>query len=65
MSVLRSFYKPRLVAPQENGLGDKAGCFTICGCIALAVAALLVIGFSAEPSDQIAERIYTMPAGSN
>jgi len=52
------------VAP-PNDLGDKAGCFAICGFIALAIAALLVIGLSAGPSDQLAEKIDTMPGWSN
>jgi hypothetical protein len=65
MSVVPSFYKLGLVAPPENGLGDKVGCFAICGLIALAIAALLVIGLNAEPSDQLAEKIHTMPGWSN
>jgi hypothetical protein len=48
-----------------NDLGDKVGCFAICGLIALAIAALLVIGFNAEPSDQLAEKIQTMPVSSH
>src|SRR5215207_8051256 len=58
-------YLWRAVAPRENGLGDKAGCFAICTFIALGVAALLVIGLNAEPSDQLAEKIHTMPGWSN
>jgi hypothetical protein len=65
MSVLPSFYKPGLMAPPENGFGDKAGCFAICGLIALAIAALLVIGLNAEPSDQLAEKIHTVPGWAN
>jgi hypothetical protein len=64
MSVLSSFYKPGLVA-LPNDLGDKAGCFAICGLIALAIAALLVIGLNAEGSDQLAEKIHTVPGRVN
>jgi hypothetical protein len=53
------------MAPPENGLGEKAGCFAICGLIALAFAALLLIGLNAEPSDQLAEKIHTMPGRAN
>ena len=49
------------MALREDGLGDKAGCFVICGCVALAIAALLVIGLNAEPSDRLAEKIQTVP----
>jgi hypothetical protein len=52
------------VAPL-NDLGDRAGCFAICGFIALAIAALLAIGLNADPSDQLAEKIYTVPSSSN
>jgi hypothetical protein len=65
MSVLPSFYKPGFMTPPENGLGEKAGCFAICGLIALAFAALLLIGLNAEPSDQLAEKIHTMPGWAN
>ena len=60
MSELPSFYNPRLVAPPRD-LCDKAGCFAICGFVALAIAALFVIGLNAEPSDQLAEKIHTLP----
>jgi hypothetical protein len=52
------------MAPPEDDLGNKAGCVAICGFIALAIAALLVIGLNAEPSDQLAEKIHTMPGSS-
>jgi hypothetical protein len=65
MSVLPSFCKPGLVTAPKNGLGEKAGCFAICGLVALAIAALLVIGLNAEPSDQLAEKIHTVPGWAN
>ena len=49
------------MALPENGLGDQAGCFAICGLVALAIATLFVIGLNGEPSDQLAEKIHTLP----
>ena len=65
MSVLPSSYKRGVMAPPENGLGEKAGCLAICGLILLAIASLFVIGLNAEPSDQLAEKIHTVPGRSN
>jgi len=53
------------VAPPENGLGEKAGCLAICGLILLGIASLFVIGLNAEPSDQVAEKIHTVPGWAN
>jgi hypothetical protein len=50
--------------PPEDASKNSDGCFAISGLIAVIIAVLLFIGITADPTNNDAEKIPTMPGAT-